>query len=68
MFALWDLKQDVRSDRRSRRNHRPRSILIETSEKKIMPFPYGRRNFQDEATPAFRHTGLIGMGDDARIE
>ena len=32
-----------------------------------MPFP-DRAKTQDEATPAFRRTGLIRMGDDARIE
>ena len=32
-----------------------------------MPFPDGAKA-QDEAEPAFRRAGLIGMGDDARIE
>ena len=32
-----------------------------------MPFA-DRAQAQDEAAPAFRRAGLIGMGDDARIE
>ncbi len=32
-----------------------------------MPFP-DRAKAEDEAAPAFRRAGLIGMGDDARIE
>ena len=32
-----------------------------------MPFPDGAKA-EDEATPAFRRAGLIGMRDDARIE
>ena len=32
-----------------------------------MPFPDGAKA-EDEAEPAFRRAGLIGMGDDARIE
>ena len=32
-----------------------------------MPFA-DRAKTEDEATAAFRRTGLIGMGDDARIE
>jgi len=63
--ALWELKQDGLSDRRSH-DHR-RDASRSKRQGGNMPFP-DRAKTQDEAPPAFRRTRLIRMGDNARIE